>query len=139
MATGATAGYKGYLYAGTTGAPVKIAEIREWTISGEMGEIDATSRDSSGHREVIVGTRGWTASANYLYAGDNASQKALYSALNNGTLQSIEFYPVGTSSQFPIYTGYGYVTSWSPSSPHDDAIAVDVDFVGTGVLTQSTS
>lgn len=140
MATAAVAGYGGKFYAASsTGTVTEIAEIRNFEITQEMSEIDATSHDSSGHREVIAGIRNWSGTAEYLYAGDNASQKALKDLLNAGTLSNFEFYPNGTSSGFPIYTGSGYVTSWAPGFPTEDAIAINVAFVGTAALTQTTS
>lgn len=140
MATASIAGYSGFVYAGaSTGTPAKIAELREWTLSMEMSEIDATSHDSSGAREVIGGITNWSGSAEYLYAGDNASQKALHTLLSGRTASDFYFYPAGTSSEFPIYTGSGYVTSWEVSGPNEDALAASVDFVGTAALTQTTS
>lgn len=139
MATNAIAGYKGFVYAGpSTGTAIKIAELRNFTITYTMSEIDATSHDSSGHREVIGGVDQWEATAEYLYAS-TSSQTQLYSALVNKTLSSFNFYPQGTSSGFPIYTGTGYVNSWSGTGSNDDAHANDIGIVGTGVLTQSTS
>ena len=49
MATSAIAGYKGVLTVSTsTGVGSEIAEIRNFNISVEHSEIDATSHDSSG-------------------------------------------------------------------------------------------
>jgi predicted secreted protein len=138
--TNATAGYAGFLYAGaSTGSITKIAELREWTISAEMSEIDATSHDSSGQREIIAGIRSWSGSAEYLFASTAATQTQLHDLLVGGTKTDFEFYPIGTSSGFPTYSGEGYMTSWELTGPNEDAIAANVSFVGTDTLTQSTS
>lgn len=140
MATGAIAGYKGWVYAGpSTGSLLKIIELREYSITYEMGEFDATSHESSGYGEVIAGIRRWSGSAGYIYVGDSSSQEQLFDLLDAGTLSAIEFYPAGSSSTFPIYTGSGYFTNWGISGPNEDVIDGTVDFVGTGALTQTTS
>jgi TP901-1 family phage major tail protein len=139
MATAAIAGYSGFLYAGTTGAAVKVAELREWTVTTEMSEIDATSHDSSGYREVIAGIRSWSGSAEYLFVAAATNQTQLHDILVGGTKGDFEFYPAGSSATFPIYTGEAYMTSWEISGPNEDAIAASIGFVGTGVLTQTTA
>jgi len=141
MATGAIAGFSGALYASTStgGSVVKVAEIREWSVNGEQDSIDATSKDSSGDREFIGGLRQWTASAEHLYAGDSTTQKMLFELITGGTKHDLEFYPQGTSTGYPIYTGQALVTSWDLSSPNDDAAAVSVEWQGDGALTKSSS
>ncbi len=140
MPTSAIGGYTGRILAGaSTGTAISIAEFRTFEITQEMSEIDATSRDSSGHREHIAGIRNWSGTMEYLYAGSNASQIALKSLLNGGTLVAFEFYPAGSSASFPIYTGSGYINDWSATVANEDAIAVNVGFVGTGALTQTTA
>jgi hypothetical protein len=95
MATAGIAGYSGFLYAGpTTGSITKIAELREWTLSAEMSEIDATSHDSSGTREVIAGVRSWSGSAEFLHAG-SSTQLQLHDMMVGGTPATFYFYPEG--------------------------------------------
>jgi predicted secreted protein len=140
MATAAIAGYTGWLYsAASTGTLARIAEVREFSVTEEMTEIDATSHDSSGHREVIAGIRRWSGTAAYLYAGDNATQKEMFNVLVGGIQCDFEFYPAGSSGTFPIFTGTGYVTSWELSGPNEDAMAQNLAFVGTEALAMSTS
>ena len=141
MATGAIAGFKGALYTSTStsGSVAKIAEIREWTISGEQDPIDVTSADSSGDREYIPGLRGWTASAEHLYAGDSTGQTQLFDMVTQGIKGTLEFYPQGSSTGFPIYSGQAFMTSWELASPNDDAAAVSVEWQGDGALTASSS
>jgi predicted secreted protein len=140
MATGAFAGYKGFVWAGpSTGSTLKIAELRDWNITYEMSEIDATSHDSSGYRENIAGIRGWSGSAGFLYISASSGQTQLHDLLDGGTLATMQFYPQGTSSGFPFYSGSGYFTNWGLAGPNEDVIDGTVDFVGTGALTQSTS
>ena len=138
MATAAIGGYQGkFQLAPSTGSLATVNEVRDWNVSGEMAEIDATSRDSSGHREVLVGIRSWTGSVEYLMGSSHGTQIELYKAWDNGYACDLAIYPAGTSA-FPKYTGTCYITGWNPTGPHDDAIGVSLDLVGTGVLTQST-
>jgi len=139
MATAAIAGYEGkFQLAPSTGSLATVNEVREYSISGEMGEIDATSRDSSGHREVLVGIRNWSGSAEFLMGSSHGTQIEIYKAWYNGYACDVAVYPAGTSA-FPKYTGTCYVTGWNPSGPHDDVVSASVDFVGTGLLTQTTA
>ena len=137
MATAAIAGFKGKVLASSSGGIV--AELRDWNLTGEQATIDATSKDSSGAREFIGGLTQWSGSAEHLYSGDNATQKELFNILFNRTSVSMEFYPQGTSSQFPIYSGSAFFDNWDLSSPNEDASVVSWNFQGSGALTASTS
>ena len=138
--TQALAGRVAILKASTaTGqSATKIAELREASISGAMSEIDATSHDSSGIRELISGTRSFTGSANHLYVDDDATQEIVYTLLEGGTKTDWEYMPVGSSSG-THWAGSGFITRWENSSPNEDAIAVDLEFSFSGTLTLTTS
>lgn len=138
MATAAIAGYKGFLHVGATSGASKIAELREWTLSMEMSEIDATSHDSSGAREVIPGITSWSGSADFLFSGNSSGQLQLHDLIAGRTKCKFEFYPAGTSTSPPYYTGDGYLTGWEVSGPNEDALAANIDLIGTGALTQTT-
>ena len=55
MATSSIAGYKGFFGFSTAvgQAITQLGELRNFNLSAEHAEIDATSHDSSGDREVI--------------------------------------------------------------------------------------
>lgn len=141
MATAAIAGFKGKVAASSSvgGAVTVIAEVRDWSLTGEHAQLDATSKDSSGAREFISGLDQWSGSIEHLYAGDSATQKNLFDALFNKTTVDMEFYPQGTSSQFPIYSGSAVFTSWGLNSPNEDITTITADFQGSGTLTLSTN
>lgn len=140
MATNSIAGFKGFVFAGDTGGALqRIAELRNFTLTRSMSEIDVTSRDSSGDREVIGGIRQWSFTAEALYAQDSTGQKFLFNALSNETKQDVEFYPTGTSSGFPIFTGTVFINNWELAGPNDDATALNIEGVGNLVLTAATS
>jgi len=137
MATSAVAGYRGKVLASTTstGAVTAIAEVKNFSLTVEMAEIDATSHESSGHREVIGGTNSWSGSADYLQVMANATHQETYDMLVTKTLSTFEFYPTGSSGD-GYYTGTGYFTNWELASPNDDALAVSISLVGSGALTR---
>ena len=140
MATNAIAGYKGVMAASTStgGSFSEIAEVRNFSITVEMAEIDATSHDSLGHREVIAGTNSWSASADLLHVQASTDQQAIFDVLVGKTKLKSEWYPTGSSSD-GYYTGEGFFNNWELGSPNDDAATVSVAFVGSGALTRSAS
>lgn len=140
MATGALAGYRGEILTSSSagGTLAAIAEIRNWEAETTMAEIDATTHDSSGHKEVIAGTDSWTATADGLFVTSGATHKAAFDKLVAKTLFDVALYPTGSSSD-GYYSGTGYFTNWRLGSPNDDALALNLSIVGTGVLARSSS
>lgn len=140
MATSALAGYKAVLAlsTSTSGAVTKIAELRDYTMSVEHAEIDATSHDSSGDREIIAGTGSWNGTAELLTVIADATQKAAFDLLTARTKVDAEFYPTGSSSD-GFFNGQMFFTGFDMSAPNDDALATSISFAGTGVLARGTS
>lgn len=78
MATGAVHGRRGRLLLGNTSALstsggsmfgiVPFSEVRNWRIDPTQEMIDASSADSSGWNEFIAGQRGWTFTAETVFA-----------------------------------------------------------------------
>lgn len=140
MATGAIQGYKAIVKTSTAAGQsvTKIGELRDYTLTGTHDTFDATSHDSSGERERIAGITDWTGSAEALYVDDNASQRAVFTALNKRTKIDFEFMPVGSSSG-DHWTGTGFITGHELTGPNEDAAALAIELEGTGVLTLTTS
>lgn len=140
MATSAVAGYKGLLKLSTAAAGSKtaVAELRNFSIKADRPEIDATSHESSGFREVIAGTFSWTGSADYLTVITNATQKAAFDLLSAGTKIDGEFIPTGSTGD-GSWSGSLYITSWDFGSPLGDATASNIAFTGTAALTRNSS
>lgn len=140
MATNALAGYKAKLMFSTStgGSVTALAELRDYTLSLEHSEIDATSHDSSGTREVIAGTDQWSGSAEVLHVMSNATHKNAFDLLTGKTKFDMEFYPTGSSSD-GLFSGSAFFTTFEMGAPNDDARAVNVSFVGSGALTRSSS
>lgn len=143
MATAALAGYKAFLSLSTASgqAGARVVELRDYTMSPEHAEIDATSHDSSGDREVIAGTGSWSVTAEILHvmsSGEAGSINAQFDILVARTLTDIEMVPTGSTAD-GTYSGSGFVTGVEMGSPNDDALNASLSFVGTGALTRNSS
>ena len=140
MATGSIAGYTAIVKTSTStgGSVTKIGELRDYTLDVTHDTFDATSHDSSGERERIAGITAWVGSAEALYVDDNASQRQVFTALNERTKIDFEFMPVGSSSG-DHWTGTGFITGHALTGPNEDAAALAIELEGTGILTHTTS
>lgn len=137
MATSSVAGYKGIFKASTAagGAKTALGELRNFTLSVEHAEIDATSHDSSGDREVIAGIGSWSGSAELLHLQSDAEHIETFDVLVNRTKVDFEWFPTGSSGD-GYYQGSGYFTGWELAAPNEDALATNLSLVGTGALTR---
>lgn len=140
MATGANAGYKGVILMSSSagGSVTRIAEVTNWTLRAAMAEINATSHDSSGDREVIDGVRSYDGTAEYLHVQTGATHKNAVDRLLDSAKVQWEFFPTGSSSD-GYFSAAGYVNSWEIASPNEDAFASNIGFVVTGALSRSSS
>lgn len=138
--TNAIAGYNAKLMTSTStgGSVTALAELRDYTLSVEHAEIDATSHDSSGDREIIAGVGSWSGSADLLHVMSNATHKAAFDLLTSRTKVDAEFYPTGSSSD-GHFSGEMFFTSFELSAPNEDALAVGLSFMGTGALARNSS
>ena len=143
MATAAIAGYKGALMFSTStgGTVARAAELTDWNLNISHSEIDATSHDSSGTREVIAGIDQWEGGADMLHvmsSGAGGSANAVFDLITSKTKVDFEFYPTGSSAD-GYYSGEGFFTGFDISSPNEDALATSLSFVGSGQLTRGSS
>ena len=140
MATASLAGYKAFLSISTASGQSKtrVAELRDYTLTVEHAEIDATSHDSSGTREVIAGIDSWSGSAELLTVLANTEQKELYDVTVAKTLVDFEFVPTGSSSD-GSFSGSGFMRTHEQGAPNEDALNTNVSIVGSGALTRNSS
>jgi predicted secreted protein len=140
MATAGIAGYKGIIKASSDGGtPVKIAELREYTLTAAANTFDATSHDSSGSRERIGGIDEWNGNAEYIYVRNSTAQQQVLSLLIAKTKVDFEFFPEGATTTERHFTGEGFFTSWEQGTPNEDIIAVNLEFEGTASLVPASS
>jgi TP901-1 family phage major tail protein len=140
MATAAIAGYRALLAVSTStaGSVSTIAELKDYTIDVSHQEIDVTSHDSSGSREIIAGIDQWSGSGELNYVVASANHKALFDVMVGKTRVLFEFYPTGSSSD-GYFDGQGYVSQFSMAAPTEDALSASVTFTGNGTLTRNSS
>lgn len=138
MATAAIAGHVATLEVSPDGGSnyYAIGELRDWEIRVEVNAIDATSRDSAGWGEEIDGIKRWRGNANAMYLDANTAQDAIWTALTGGTTLKGRFRPK-VASGFDQYVGDFRIRNWAPAAPLEDAVAVDIEFTGTGSLVKS--
>lgn len=140
MATSALAGYKGLLTVSTATGQTKtrLAELQDYTMTVDHAEIDATSHDSSGTREVIAGIDSWSGSADLLHIQAEETHQELYDVVVSKVLVDFEFAPTGSTAD-GTYSGSGFLTNFELGAPGEDALNTSVSFQGTGALTRNSS
>lgn len=132
-------GYLGVLKVSTAvgSTPAKVAEVRNFDLLVEAQEIDATSHDSSGDDENIMGQVSWSGTAESLHLQGDAGQQALHDMLVTGAKMDFEFYTTDKGGG-GFLSGSGYLDEWELAAPNDDAAAVSLAFVGDGVMDMWT-
>ena len=132
MSTQAIAGFAGFLFVDT----VKVAEIREATISIDHEAIDSTTHDDAPWRSNIAGLRGFTISADYLYVSGATGQESILARILDGATVAFILQPeTGTGKR--EFTGTARITSWEQALPNDDADAVSIEMLGVGALVDA--
>lgn len=130
------AGFNGQVYISpdADGDYVPIGETRDATLTVNQAEIDATSYDSQGWMENIVGLKSWEMSTESLYlSANNAGQLSVWNSLIAGATMWFRFLPK-TGNNRRGYQGQGFTTSFEVNVPVDDAVSVSLSIIGTGIL-----
>ena len=123
---------------------VAIGGLRD--IDGPQEEkelVDTTDHDSGGDREYVPGLRdGGTLELTYLVEATNAGQQALWSNYGDNTNTTAAFEisvpadPNISGSDF-ILSFNGFVTSRSPTFPHEGVAAQTCSIKISGAVTHS--
>jgi len=117
----------------TGGGWVKPAEQTDSTFTPSGNTISATSKDSGGAMEKIVGYRDWEMSYSAIYDSDDPSYLALEQAhLNENTIECRFF--DGTR----LRTGTAIILPGALVSPAEDKVTYDVTLSGTGDYAVTT-
>ncbi len=126
----ALSGKGGGVYIGDA-TPKKIAEIASWSLDTGNDEIDVTTFDSQGWREIIQGIKEWSGSFEGNFKPDDTEgQVALIMAWVSGDKVKLELQVTSTVK----FSGEALVTP-SIESPVDDKVSFNCSFSGTGPLT----
>ena len=139
MPTSASAGFRGQVYvsidAGVTWLPV--GEVKDATITVTQDDIDATSFDSVGWKENIVGLKSWEMSMEALYVNQtfrgNQGQLNVQNSILGGQVVRWRLLPLRGTGDLG-YMGDGFVTSFEVNVPVDDAVNLSLSVMGSGYL-----
>jgi len=144
MATAAITGRKAYIRSSTAAASTATssqtiwAELTDYTLTFERGEIDVTNHDSSGWHENLSGIGKWSGSGNINYLSTGAGQGALRAHVlgTNPALVNLTFQAT-TSATAKKYQGKARITGFDQRNPTDGAVLGSISFVGSGALVRT--
>ena len=147
MALGLINGTDLLLRVGTTDAnEAIIAYSTSCSLEISMDEIDQTSKDSQGWKDIIGGTRSWSVSSDALYANEsqtNEDFRSLFDLLGGSSNGRSKIYVElavngGSNTDNNVYYhGYGYVTSLSVNGGTEDQASFSVSITGSGILAET--
>ena len=109
---------------------------RSFTLNVEASAIDATSRDSAGWSEYIMGARSFTLDFEGLVNYDDSIDPSfLVSEIENRAKIFVKFTDNLAGSL--IYNGYVYVSSLTIDSPMEDIVTYSGSLQGTELLAEA--
>lgn len=116
---------------------IAVAHATDATLTVDHDLVDASSKSSSGWKDIISGQRSWSLSCSALqdYASSYGAESA-FDAINGRTSATVTF---TTNETGDIeYTGTAFVASLTQNAPLEDVATWDVEFTGTGAIAKST-
>ena len=121
------------LYVGGTA----IADLTSNDFNLEHSPREATTKDSSGYKEILEGLRSATFSADGYFAEDQTyGFTDLYDAWTGRSQLTIRWSSAVTGDEY--YEGTCYLTSLSRTAPLEDSETFSASFELTGQITNST-
>lgn len=139
MPTSASAGFSGKVYVSIDGGSnyFPVGEATDATITITQEAIDATSFDSVGWMENIVGLKSWEMSIEALYVNQsfagNIGQVNVQNAMFGGQVVRWKLLPkVGTGDIG--YVGDGLVNNFEVNVAVDSAVTLSLGITGSGYL-----
>lgn len=115
--------------------PMRIGEIRDYSLDILRPVIKATSLDSSGYDECVEADMAWSATINLLSVSANVPQTSLRKALLNQTLVGLSFQPTTGTQR---YSGVGYIKAYEVLGATRDAVYLRIQAEGTRALTYTS-
>ena len=121
------------VYSGST----LIAHATEGSISLSMDTRDATTKDSSGTRDILEATKSGTISVSALYAEDATyGVDDLMTAWSGRTALTVKFSTEVSGDHY--WSASAYVTSLEVNAGMEDNVTYSATFELTGAITYST-
>lgn len=116
-----------------------VGHCTSCSISWSMSSRDVTTKDSSGRKEILAGKTEWSVDfegfVTYSTVTDVDKPNNIFSLADAKTSFGIRFGRLTTGEY--VYTGDGYVSSYSQDAGVEDNNTFSVSFEGTGQLTQA--
>lgn len=113
-----------------------IAETRTLTISTSVAEIDVSTRDSQGWKEIIGGQRAWTGNmtgiVDYVEGVNEAGLASIMEMEILRTAVAFQFGNEATGSQ--TYSGNGIILSVEVTAEYESTVEWTAEIGGTGPL-----
>ena len=123
---------------GVYSASTLIAHATEGSISLNLDTRDATTKDSSGTRDLLEGIKSGTISVSALYAEDAAyGVDDLMTAWSGRSTLVIKFSTEVTGDHY--WSASAYVTSLEVNAGMEDNVSYSATFELTGAITYSTN
>jgi len=116
------------------GTAIASAQDCQITLNNDLP--DATTKDSAGWAEHIVGLKDWSGSCSGLYDPDNANVtiEDIMDTIISGTKVEI-FFGVEVNGKV-FYSGDANFDSAGIAAPNESPSTYDISFKGTGPLTK---
>jgi len=116
---------------------VAVAHATSHTLNINAEMIDATTKSSSGWKDVLPGLRDWSVDGEGFVAFDaTEGVEESITDLTNRTQVTLKFSTEVTGDS--RWTGSAYVSSISINAPLEDVVSYSLSFTGDGALTQET-
>ena len=124
---------------------ILVAFAQNGTLNVNHSVRDITNKESNGFKEVLEGLRDWSISLDGAYAWTDASGTALTNGaddiLNSYIITraavTIRFGNTGGATGDIYYEGSAWLDSFSVSAPTEDTETYNLNFCGTGAITQN--
>jgi TP901-1 family phage major tail protein len=135
--TTATAGkdYLVYVNTGETEASptwTLVGGQRDYTLNRTAEQIDASHKTSGGWASTLPGLRSWNMDLSAIYLNGDQGAKFLEAAFLAGQEVHLKLeYPNKS-----FVTGWGSITDFSLSTPHDDVATISGTINGNGPLSE---
>jgi hypothetical protein len=134
----ASHGSKAIFKLGTNGVPQTASDLSIYansvgiTLNRDSSEVSTFGVTS---KKYIPGLKDATVPFEGPY--DTVSDLHLWDLLNNGTIVLFEYYPSGSTTGLPKFSGQCFITSYEVSSDIGDANAVSAEFQVTGDVARA--
>ena len=115
---------------------VSLGYSNSFDLNVNVAEIDVTSKDSGGDKDILPGLRDWSVSADGIVALDSTTNAEYLHGLVTGRTQVNLKMSTETSGD-GYWHGSAYVTNLTITAPMEDKVTFSCTFVGDGALTLS--